>query len=286
MRDKTKKYNDVIIKGRKELSDYERDQLIPELKSRLEVIKSFFNKIINTCDSHFNYTPFKQNLETIINPNSFHSINNNDTLSDNFLNEIKRQSQEDFINNIESILNKYNSIIDFKSLGLFMTEVNHLCSVIINTKNTLLLYKIEGYPIIKDLNTGEINLPRPIKYELTTEPFQVTIDNIFLVAKATSETINEWHKQEVMQSKRQFVDLYIAGIKLKNSRLILFIQILTIILAISLSAFFLFANDPFNLMKDNSSLRKKIILLEQGNQIKNTKTSEAKVDTSKNWEGK
>jgi hypothetical protein len=281
MKDKTKKYYDVIIKDRKELSDYERDQLIPELKSRLDVIKSFFNEIINTCDNHFDYLPFKRNLDDILNPNSLPSIDNNDNLSDIFFNEIKRQSQEDFINNIETVLNKYNKIVDFKSLGLFMTEVNFLCSVLMNTKNILFLYKIVGYPNVKNLQTGEIKSNRPAQYELTIEPFQIAIDNIFQVAKSTSETIHEWHKQ-VMQSKTQFVDLYNAGIKLRNSKLILFIQILTIILTISLSFFFSLAKDPFNLVKENSSLRNKIILLEQDSHITNHQTTEAPIDTSKN----
>lgn len=131
-------------------------------------------------------------------------------------------------------------------------------------KNHLFLYKIEGYPFITDANTGQTFAGHPQQYFLTTEPFQIIINNIMNVAKALSETIHEWHKYN-MNLKSQYLSIYVNGLTLRNTKLILFIQMLTIFLAIALSSFFLIARDPFDLMKKNTSLKSEVGVLRQEN---------------------
>ena len=157
---------------------------------------------------------------------------------------------------IEATLKLYEDIHDVSKLGLFMNEINLQCSSLMVVKNRLFLYKIQGYPFLTNVKTGETVPGQPIQYSLTTEPFQIIIDNIMGVAKALSDTVHTWHKYNMNLNSKQ-IDLYMNGLSLRNTKLVLFIQLLTVILAISLSAFFLIARDPFDLIKDNYALKQK-----------------------------
>lgn len=275
-----KRYN-VILHDRTHLTDYERDQLIPELKSRLNVLKQYFCDIINLCDIQRESPVFTANINSIINPKGISSPSgeNTESLSDKFFDDIKKQAQAENIDDIDRILKKYENIEDVKSLGMFINEVNFLCSSLLAVKNKLFLFKIEGYPYILDKTTGQVTPTQPQQYFLTTEPFQLAIDNIASVAKATSETIHEWHKQ-TMKLKSQYLDLYTNRISIRNNMLVLVIQILTIFLAVALSAFFLFANNPFNLFQRNQDLQRKIIKLEDENNLLKSKEIESQENSA------
>ena len=55
-----KKRYDIILHDRSHLTDYEKEQLIPELKLRLNVLKQYFNEIIKLCDLQRDSQDFNQ----------------------------------------------------------------------------------------------------------------------------------------------------------------------------------------------------------------------------------
>lgn len=268
-----RKRYEVILNDRQHLTDYEKDQLIPELKLRLNVLKGYFSEIISFCDVQKNSPVFTQAVQAIINPGGFRPDRDSpqETPAENFFNDIKRVAKEQGIDDVESMLEKYKKIENVKQLGLFINDLNNFCSALVGINNKLLLYKISAYPYLENIKTGQTVATHPPQYNITIEPFQILVTNIVGVAKATSETIHEWHKF-AQKLKSQYLNLYTNRLSIKNTKLVLFIYILTIILAVSLSAFFLFANDPFNLYKENQKLKNTIQKLENENQkLKNTK---------------
>lgn len=269
----------AILQDRIDLTDYEREQLIPEIKSRLEILKEYFNSILTICDNHKNSVLFKNNLSEIISSKGFPlQADDASSLSEKFFAQIIDKAQTENIDGINGILKKYEYIDNINKLGLFLTEVNFLCLSFLEVKNKLFLYKIEAYPHVLDTSTGETTVNKPNQFYLTIEPFEITIENILSVCKATSDTIHEWHRQ-TMEMKSKFLNLHNNKINLRNSRIILLIQVITIILTIALSSFFLTANDPFSLVKKNLSLKNKVdvitiekqALKEQLMQLKNAK---------------
>lgn len=255
---------EAILHGRIHLTDYEKDLLIPELKYRLDALRQDFEKIIHLCDIQKGSKEFTNSLEPIINQKGLLNISGNSTsnLSDRFFDTIKSQAQSEDIDEINKILEKYKNITNLKILGMFLNEVNFLCTSLLAVKNNLFLFKIEGYPFILDKHTGQTIGTQPVQYFITTEPFQIAINQIMSVADATSKTIHEWHKH-AMKLKSQYVNLYIKNLSMRNNKKIVAIQILTILFAVILSAFFLLANDPFNLFKKNQELNRKIGKLEK-----------------------
>lgn len=262
----TKKDYDIILQDRTHLTDYEKDQLIPELKLRLKALKQYFNEIINLCAVQKDSPVFNQAVQSVINPQgmSIDPKNLQKNVSESFFGDIGNVAKTQGVDDIEKILKEYEIIEDVKHLGLFLNEVNFLCSSLVAVNNSLLLYKIETYPYLTNVKTGQTAVTYPPQYTITIEPFQILVTNIVGVAKATSETIHEWHKY-ALKLKSQYLDLYTNRLSIKNAKLVLFIHILAIFLAISLSAFFLSANDPFNLYKENQKLKRNISELKKEN---------------------
>lgn len=278
-----KKRYKAILQDRMHLTDYERGQLIPELKSRLGVLNQYFSDIIRICENQRDSRLFKENLNSIINPKGLSSSSEVDAqcLSERFFDAVKNQAQIENIDDINRILKEYENIEDVRRLGLFLNEVNLLCSSLLEVKNRLFLFKIEAYPHILDKRTGQTIADIPHQFYLTTEPFQISIQNIASVCKATSETVHEWHRQ-TMNMKSQFLNFLSNKTTLRNNRLILFIQILAIFLAIVLSAFFLSANDPFNLIKTNQELKSRAKVLEDENRLLSNQLVQLKKGENKN----
>jgi hypothetical protein len=261
-----KRRHKTISQDRSFLTDYEKEQLIPELKSRLNVLVQYFKEIIHLCDIQKGSQEFNVSINSIINPQGL-QISTQDsvqTIAEKFYESVKAQAQKEGVDDIESLLKSYENIDDAIKLGLFINEINLQCSSLMVVKNHLFLFKIEGYPFITNKNTGETIACQPKQYFLTTEPFQIVIHNIMGVAKALSDTVHEWHKYN-MNLKSKYLDIYISSLSLRNTKLVLFIQMLTIVLAVSLSAFFLVARDPFNLIKENNTLKYEVGSLKQEN---------------------
>jgi hypothetical protein len=250
-----KKRYRLILQDRIHLTDYEKYQLIPELRSRLRVLVGYFSDIVTICRNQKGSRLFVENLASIINPEGIPSSNIDvKDLAEKFFDSVIEQAQVQNIDDIERILKEYENIEDVRRLGLFLNEINLLCSSFLEVKNRLFLFKIEAYPHITNQQTGQTIAHIPNQFFLTIEPFQIVIQNILSVCKATSDTIHGWHKEN-MNIKAQFLDLYNNKITLRNNRIILLIQIVTILLAVALSAFFLSANDPFNLIRENKDLK-------------------------------
>ena len=107
----------------------------------------------------------------------------------------------------------------------------------------------------------------PNEYYITIEPFNNFVENIVGVSKATIESIQDWNKTN-QKLKNQYLDLYNTRLSLRNTKAVLLIHILAIILAVSFSTFFLTANDPFDLYKTNKELKAEITSLKEELNVK------------------
>ena len=254
----------VILNNRRHLTDFEADQLIPDLKNRLAILKKYFQEIINICAIQEESKVFTDAATKIINGLQFQADEHSPQgpIAKQYFNDIKNHSKEQGVGWIDQILNDNKEIITVKQLIQFANEVNFFCSAMATIKNDLLLYKINTYPYITKIKTGETIAAHPQEYYLTIEPFQNYIYNIIEVSKATIDSIQEWNKS-TQRLKNQYLELYNTRLSLRNTRAILLINILAIILAVSVSAFFLTANDPFNLYKSNENLKKENYLLKE-----------------------
>lgn len=252
-RAREKRFRD-LLQDRVHLTDYERDALIPEIRSRVEVLRDYANDIIRVCDTQKDLPGFTENLEALINPHGLSAATEGlGTLAQRYWAEVRDQTQREYVDDVDELLQNYDSIDDFQTLGAFLTAVNYLCSTFLAVKSRLLLYRIQAYPIVTQVATGQTAAAKPSSYDLATEPFRVILDNVQGVCQATSETIVNWH-QETLKLKARFFEYENSRVTRRNNHLVLIIQILTIGIAVALSTFFLTASDPLGLIKRNRSL--------------------------------
>ncbi len=101
----------TILQDRIHLTDYERDQLIPELRSRLGVLIQYFSDIITICENQRNSRLFVENLSSIINPKGLPSSEiDAQGLSERFFDGVIKQAQVENIDDINRILKEYENI--------------------------------------------------------------------------------------------------------------------------------------------------------------------------------
>jgi len=242
------------IQDRVHLTDYERTQLIPWLKTRLIALCEYFEDIINICDQHMESELFLDNVAKAINPsNVLPAEGTLENPAKDYFKVVRKQAKEENVDDINRILEAYSEIDDINKLNLFLNEINLLCSSLVAVKNRLFLSKLDVYPHLTNLRTGEIGTHIPAHYYLTIEPFQISIGNIVSICEATSQSVHKWH-EETLQIKARNFELMSSRNTLRNNRLILWIQIFSIFLAISLSSLFMTGADPLNLFKENKEL--------------------------------
>jgi len=84
-------------------------------------------------------------------------------------------------------------------------------------------------------------------------PFRLLRDQLVLIATSTAQSIRAWRNGEV-QTKAKFFEHELAATNLTNSRIVLLTNLITVVAAVALSAFFLVAADPFSLQMKNREL--------------------------------
>ena len=269
-----KRKYDIIFHDRRQLTDAELEQWIPEIKLKLGAIKKYFNEVIDLCEIQKNSPVFNQAVQAVINPLAMTAAEGSpkETPAAKFFNDIKNNAKSQGVDDVDKILGKFKDIKDIKHLRQFFNEVNMFCLSITTVNNKLLLYKIQAYPFLINEQTNQTLATAPVQYSITIEPFQILVANIVAVAQSASDSISEWVKYQ-QKVKAQYWELNISRLNVRNAQLALFINFSTVLLAVGLSAVFLFASDPFNLFKDNQKLKQANMELRQENiQLRQLKT--------------
>lgn len=93
----------TILHDRRYLTDYEKEQLIPEIKSRLKVLAQYFKEIIKLCDVQKDSKEFNLSLNSIINPKAapISLQQSGQSVSEKFFGDVKLQAQEEGVDDIE-----------------------------------------------------------------------------------------------------------------------------------------------------------------------------------------
>jgi len=217
-RRRKKKY-DVILQGRHDLTDYEKELLIPEVKAKLETLKIRFNEIIKLCEVHQNSREFSQNVYRIINPQGLPSApgQSPEEIAKIFFSAVKAQAKKEGVDDISTILEQYKDVQNVNELGKFLTQVNIFCSSLLVVKNNLFLVRFEAYPTATHTKTGEVINTQPVLYFVTTESFQIAINAILEIAKSTVGTIDEWQKYNI-KLKEGYLNLFLNRLTISNTK--------------------------------------------------------------------
>ncbi|MBF0362760.1 MAG: hypothetical protein HQK49_17205 [Oligoflexia bacterium] len=272
-----------FLKWREDLSDYEKDFFLPEIRGRCEELLKYCKDINNYCESRIDEKSFGATLRAlIINEKLEHLIPQElrpptpEILAKKFFIETQEMNKDTFINPLERVIKRIDSNISLKEFGEILTEVNHVCSTVVQVKEKLFLYSLSSFAIVFDRYTNQPISAEPKELTLLLVPFKNTIENIYGVANSTSQTIHQWHKEQ-MTWKTECLSVISQRIAQRNN-------LFTIFVAIAVSWAFLSATQPLEkylLKKDNEQINERVIellkqkqLLENQNKILTIKIEE------------
>jgi hypothetical protein len=208
-----------FLKWRDDLSEYEKDFLLPELKARCEELLKYCKEINQYCDERVDERAFGATLRQLVIDSKYEQLvppelrpPSPEVLARQFFEQTRDMNYVSFIKPLEQVLGRFNNNdIDLKEFGKILNEINHICSTIVQVKQRLFLYSLRSYVIAIDPKTGDPIVSEPKDLAVLLIPFKNTLDNIYNVANATSGTIHQWHKEQ-MQWKTEFL-------KVKSERL-------------------------------------------------------------------
>lgn len=227
---------------RTQINEFERDNLIPGLKERLESLKRYFETIIELCEHNRKEPTFGAILEKLVHiPPGARTLTPNMTqaqMSEKFFGELVSMTKENFINPIDEALALFKDEITLKIFGNILNKTNYICGSVLNSKSELFLYEFSWFVSIHDKQSGKMVDVVPNELTVLLMPFSSIIRNMGYLAEWTSKTIHTWQEQEM---KWRTSTLDIANNRLNRTN-----QILTILVALSLSAVFLFGAKPID----------------------------------------
>jgi hypothetical protein len=249
-----------FLKWRDDLSDYERDFFLPEIKGRCEALLIYCREIDSYCTERAEEHNFGVLLKNLMLPQDIEELvpvgsrpPAPKVLAKLYFSAIQKVNKETFIEPLEKVIQKLSSNVDLKEFGLILNEVNLVCSSVVQIKEKLFLYRFGSIAFVKDPQTGQVIPTQPKELNLMLHQFQNTIENIYGVANSTSGTLHQWQKEQ-MQWKTEYLKVTSERIAQRNN-------LITIIVAIAISWAFMLGTKPlekYHLEKDNEVLKSQI----------------------------
>lgn len=249
-----------FLKWRDDLSDYERDFFLPEIKGRCEELLKYCKEIDEYCRTRVDEKAFGATLRNLMLDSQIEHLvpqelkpPTNEVLAKQYFNQIQAMNKTTFIDPLEATIKKFDGEIDLEKFGTILNEVNHTCSTIIQVKEKLFWYSLASFAVVFDRHTNQPVLSEPKELKLLLVPFQNTIDNIYGVANSTSGTIHQWHKEQ-MNWRTETLKVISERIAQRNN-------LLAIIVAVAISWAFMLGTKPlekWQLERDNEALKTQI----------------------------
>ena len=130
-----------------------------------------------------------------------------------------------------------------------------LSESILRSKDALFSFRFQHQLYLTEKKTGQVVVEPPAEHDVILSHFRVALDQLIRCAEAIDGSIKHW-KYEVDAAKKPFLEYLTASTNAQTSRRTIWIQILAIVMALSLSAFFLTVRDPFSLARENQELKR------------------------------
>lgn len=144
-----------FLKWRDELSDYEKNFLLPEIKGRCEALLTYCKDIDSFCtdrmDEHnlgvaLRALMLPEDIEKLIPPE--HRPPSPKVLANKYFTAIQKANRETFITPLEREIPNINSNLSLEEFGLVINKINLICASALQCKETLFLYRLSSLPFV------------------------------------------------------------------------------------------------------------------------------------------
>lgn len=244
----------VFLRWRYQLTDYEKDTLLPILVDRLKGFKEIFEEMKVIVNKSVDDPVLIASVEAVLNLNCHQTQGDFLPAVKVYCNEVLYIIEHQFLKTIFKIEQLAHESTDFRSFSKFIIHMNILCGMISQCKTKLFLLSLKPFAVLTNLSTKAIVTTEPVEYSMILRPFDILIENLNQIALGTEGTIQDWSNKQ-LEWKTQYLSFMSNESNKKNNSIILVINIITVILAISLSCLFIFVNDFWGYHKEISELK-------------------------------
>jgi hypothetical protein len=167
-----------------------------------------------------------------------------------FFGGIHTQVTNEIIPRIHAALDASLKAKDFATLSDFVQKTALVCGIFSQLKEELFAYQFHFPMSLIQTDTGKVMSYNLLEIDVVAGPFKTRLTGLARSASSTMSTVDEWKKNRLEQ-KIVRLNFLAQRTQLDANNKTLWIQGMTIILAFALSAFFLVATDPFQLLQKN-----------------------------------
>lgn len=232
-------------------NDYELTNLVPDLRDRASSLKEVFGKMKDVCQDQQVALLISKILQPMI-PTLAGSATTPLGVARDYLDEVAAQIDREFIEEIDDATRVV--VLDHGTLIDFLQRMFRLAESILVAKDGLFSYRFLAQLYFKNPATDEAVVWPPADHDMILSYFRVYLEQLVRTAEGMRGTIDNWRKS-VVEARKPFLEFLAAHTNARTGRLTIVIQMLAIVLALSLSTFFLTARDPFSLWRENARLR-------------------------------
>jgi hypothetical protein len=241
----------AVLERREDLNDFETQVLLPELKGRLEWWRQLYVSLLADCEKLRADKLWSEPLKSLAHPLA------PPLTAETYFGQVIPVIRSGFLEPIDGALRLLAEVKDYSSLALALNRVHLVAETITGTEEKFLVLNLRSFVIVRDSASGASALDLPRELTLISLPFKHIVEQLVASAKPTAGSITLWRDTE-QKSRIEFLAHLNARTALKNSAVVLGINLATVVVAVVLSAFFLIANDPFQLVRSNRDLQQRV----------------------------
>jgi hypothetical protein len=241
----------AVLERRDDLNDFETQVLLPELRGRLEWWRQLYVSLIAECEKLRADKLWSEPLNALAHPLA------PPLTAETYFGQVIPVLRSDFLEPIDGALQLLAEVKDYGSLALALNRVHLVAETITGTEEKFLVLNLRSFVIVRDSASGASALDLPRELTLISLPFKHIVEQLVASARPTAESITLWRDTE-QKSRIEFLAHLNARTALTNSAVVLGINLATVVAAVALSAFFLIANDPFQLVLSNRALQQRV----------------------------
>jgi hypothetical protein len=241
---------------RVELNEFEMRILVPELRDRASYMKEVFMQMKETCRMPELPLLLEAPLRSAMGSDFRAGNGDGQAAVRQYLANTEKVIDESYLVPLEEALSQ-SAVTDTQTLTQFLQRMHFLAESILRSKDRLFSFRFQYQLCITQTRTGATTVVPPADHDAILSHFRVALDQLVRCAEGISTSIQLW-KQEINAAKKPFLEFLSASANAQTSRRSIWVQLLAILLALSLSTFFLTVRDPFSLQRDNERLRSQL----------------------------
>jgi hypothetical protein len=251
-----KKYDhDVLLRWRTQLTDFEKDTLIPQFAERLEKLVEMFNEMLGLVNDAEKDPAFIEAIQRAINPTNLKMDDKQVLPHVMYCSKIRKQIQESFLKPISTVQILITEIDNYRTFAKFINEIMIVAMSVSQNESTLFWLSLKPFAHVVDPKTEKLlATTEPVEYAIILRPFDVLAKNLNQLAKGIIGTVDAWTKEQ-SNWKTQYLS-FRSNESIKANNLVVFcINISTVFVAVAVSSSFLFLPDLWTSKKETDQLK-------------------------------